>query len=41
MEAVRVLVAIVGGFAVAWALLEAIRAFVIPRGVQLRSRVVF
>jgi hypothetical protein len=34
-------VAIVGGFAVAWSLLEAIRAFVIPRGVQLRSRVVF
>ena len=41
MELVRILVAIVGGFAVAWALLEAIRAFVIPRGVQLRSRVVF
>jgi hypothetical protein len=41
VEVVRVLVAIVGGFAVAWALLEAIRAFVIPRGVQLRSRVVF
>ena len=36
-----ILVAIVGGFAVAWSLLEAIRAFVIPRGVQLRSRVVF
>jgi hypothetical protein len=41
VEAVRILVAIVGGFAVAWSLLEAIRAFVIPRGVQLRSRVVF
>ncbi|MDX6480764.1 MAG: hypothetical protein QOG85_1274 [Gaiellaceae bacterium] len=41
MEAVRILVAIVGGLAVAWALLEAVRAFVIPRGVQLRSRVVF
>jgi hypothetical protein len=41
MEAVRILVAIVGGFAVAWSLLEAIRAFVIPRGIQLRSRVVF
>lgn len=33
--------AIVGGCAVVWALLEAIRAFVIPRGVQVRSRVVF
>ncbi|HEY2354233.1 MAG TPA: hypothetical protein VGH79_04960 [Gaiellaceae bacterium] len=41
MEAVRILVAIVGGCAVVWALLEAIRAFVIPRGVQVRSRVVF
>ena len=41
MEAVRILAAVVGGFAVAWSLLEAIRAFVIPRGVQLRSRVVF
>jgi hypothetical protein len=41
MEAVRIFVAIVGGCAVVWALLEAIRAFVIPRGVQLRSRVVF
>ena len=41
MEAVRILVAIVGGCAVLWSLLEAIRAFVIPRGVQLRSRVVF
>ncbi len=41
MEAVRVLVAVVGGFAVSWSLLEAIRAFVVPRGVQLRSRVVF
>jgi hypothetical protein len=41
MEAVRVLVAIVGGVAVLWALLEAIRAFVIPRGIQVRSRIVF
>jgi hypothetical protein len=41
MEAIRILVAVVGGCAVAWALLEAIRAFVIPRGVQVRSRVVF
>jgi hypothetical protein len=41
VEVVRILVAIVGGCAVAWALLEAIRAFVIPRGIQLRSRVVF
>ena len=41
MEAVRVLVAVVGGCAVLLSLLEAIRAFVIPRGVQLRSRVVF
>ncbi len=41
MDVVRVLAAVVGGFAVAWSLLEAIRAFVIPRGIQLRSRVVF
>ena len=41
MEVLRILAAVVGGFAVAWSLLEAIRAFVIPRGVQLRSRVVF
>jgi hypothetical protein len=41
MEAIRIVVAIAGGCAVAWTLLEAIRAFVIPRGVQLRSRVVF
>ena len=41
MEVVRILVAIAGCFAVPWSLLEAIRAFVIPRGVQLRSRVVF
>jgi len=41
MEAVRILVAIVGGLVVVWSLLEAIRAFVIPRGIQLRSRVVF
>ena len=41
MEALRILVAIGGGCAVIWALLEAIRAFVIPRGIQLRSRIVF
>ena len=41
MEEVRVLAAVVGGLAVAWALLEAVRAFVVPRGIQLRSRVVF
>ncbi len=41
MEAARVLAAVAGGCAVVWSLLEAIRAFVIPRGVQLRSRVVF
>jgi hypothetical protein len=41
MEAVRILVAIIGGCAVLWALLEAIRAFVVPRGIQLRSRIVF
>src|SRR5581483_8482216 len=41
MEAVRILAAVVGGGVVAYSLLEAIRAFVIPRGVQLRSRVVF
>lgn len=41
MEALRILAAVAGGCAVAWSLLEAIRAFVIPRGVQLRSRVVF
>ncbi len=41
MEAVRVLAAVAGGLAVAWALLEAVRAFVVPRGIQLRSRVVF
>jgi len=41
VEAVRIVVAIAGGLAVVWALLEAIRAFVIPRGIQLRSRVVF
>jgi hypothetical protein len=41
MEAVRILVAVVGGCVVVWALLEAIRAFVIPRGIQLRSRIVF
>jgi hypothetical protein len=41
VEAVRVLAAVVGGLVVAFALLEALRAFVVPRGVQLRSRVVF
>ncbi|HLX18589.1 MAG TPA: hypothetical protein VKR23_00385 [Gaiellaceae bacterium] len=41
MEVVRVLAAVAGGCAVVWSLLEAIRAFVIPRGVQLRSRIVF
>ena len=41
VEAVRILAAVVGGLAVVWALLEAVRAFVIPRGIQLRSRVVF
>lgn len=34
-------VAVVGGLLVAFALLEALRAFVIPRGIRLRSRVVF
>jgi hypothetical protein len=41
MEAVRVLAAVVGGLVVAFVLLEALRAFVVPRGIQLRSRVVF
>ncbi|MGH3008942.1 MAG: hypothetical protein ACRDLM_05975 [Gaiellaceae bacterium] len=41
MEALRILAAVAGGLAVGFVLLEAIRAFVIPRGVQLRSRVVF
>jgi hypothetical protein len=41
VEAIRVLAAVVGGLVVAFALLEALRAFVVPRGVQLRSRVVF
>lgn len=41
MEAVRIVAAVAGGFVVVWALLEAIRAFVIPRGIQVRSRVVF
>ncbi len=41
MEAVRLLAAVLGGFVAGFALLEAIRAFVVPRGVQLRSRVVF
>jgi hypothetical protein len=40
VEAVRLLAAVVGGLVV-WALLEAVRAFVVPRGIQLRSRVVF
>ena len=41
MEAVRILAAVAGGLAVGWSLLEAIRAFVVKRGVQLRSRIVF
>lgn len=41
MEAVRVLAAVVGALLVAFVLLEALRAFVVPRGIQLRSRVVF
>ena len=41
MEAVRVLAAVAGALLVAFVLLEALRAFVVPRGVQLRSRVVF
>jgi hypothetical protein len=41
MEAVRILAAVAGGLLVAFVLLEALRAFVVPRGVQLRSRVVF
>ena len=41
MEAVRVLAAIAGALLIAFVLLEALRAFVVPRGVQLRSRVVF
>lgn len=41
MEAVRVVAAVAGGLVVAFALLEALRAFVVPRGIQLRSRVVF
>ncbi|HZE03787.1 MAG TPA: hypothetical protein VE127_01095, partial [Solirubrobacteraceae bacterium] len=41
MEAVRILAAVLGGLAVAVALLEALRAFVVPRGIQLRSSVVF
>lgn len=35
------LAAVIGGFVVAFALLEALRAFVVPRGIQLRSRIVF
>jgi hypothetical protein len=41
MEAVRVLAAVAGGLVVAFALLDALRAFVVPRGIQLRSRIVF
>lgn len=41
MEALRVLAAVAGGFAIAFSLLEALQAFVIPRGIRLRSRVVF
>jgi len=41
MEAVRVVVAVAGGALVAVTVLEAIRAFVVPRGIRLRSRVVF
>jgi hypothetical protein len=41
VEALRILAAVAGGLAVGFVLLEAIRAFVVPRGVQLRSRVVF
>ena len=41
MEAVRVLAAVAGALLVAFGLLEALRAFVVPRGIQLRSRIVF
>jgi hypothetical protein len=41
MEAVRVLAAVLGGLVVGFSLLEAVRAFVVPRGIHLRSRVVF
>lgn len=41
MEALRVLAAIAGALLVGFVLLEALRAFVVPRGIQLRSRVVF
>jgi hypothetical protein len=41
VEAVRVLAAVAGALLVGFVLLEALRAFVVPRGVQLRSRVVF
>src|SRR6516225_7447230 len=41
MEAVRVLAAVAGALLVGFVLLEALKAFVVPRGVQLRSRVVF
>jgi len=36
VEVVRVLAAIAGGAVVLWALLEAIRTFVVPRGLRLR-----
>jgi hypothetical protein len=41
VEAVRVLAAVVGGLVVCFSLLEAVRAFVVPRGIHLRSRIVF
>jgi hypothetical protein len=41
VEAVRIVAAVAGGFLVAFVLLEALRAFVVPRGIQLRSRIVF
>jgi hypothetical protein len=41
VEAVRVLAAVAGALLVVFVLLEALRAFVVPRGIQLRSRVVF
>jgi hypothetical protein len=41
VEAVRVLAAVAGGLLVVFVLLEALRAFVVPRGIQLRSRIVF
>jgi hypothetical protein len=41
MAAVRVLAAVAGALVVVFVLLEALRAFVVPRGIQIRSRVVF